>query len=67
MPNEGEDLIIPQKWYENLPRKSWDRFERIETSHTWFEVYELPHSVYAIARASLSTIIISRGKMQRRA
>ncbi len=48
MSTEGEDLIVPKKWYENLPRKSWERFEKIETSHTWFEIYELPHDVYAI-------------------
>jgi len=45
---EGEDLVVPKKWYESLPRKSWDRFEKIETGHPWFEVYELPHDVYAL-------------------
>ena len=45
---ESEDLIVPTKWYDALPRKSWERFERMETSHPWFEVYELPNDVYAI-------------------
>ena len=48
MSTEGEDLIVPKKWYETLPRKSWERFKRIETGHPWFEVYELSHGVYAI-------------------
>lgn len=45
---ESEDLIVPTKWYDALPRKSWERFEKVETSHPWFEVYELPNDVYAI-------------------
>jgi glyoxylase-like metal-dependent hydrolase (beta-lactamase superfamily II) len=45
---EGEDLIIPKKWYESLPRKSWERFEEIETRQAWFETYKLPYDVYAI-------------------
>ena len=45
---ESEDLIVPTKWYDALPRKSWERFEKVETSHPWFEVYKLPHDVYAI-------------------
>jgi glyoxylase-like metal-dependent hydrolase (beta-lactamase superfamily II) len=44
----GGDLIVPKKWYENLPRESWKRFEKIETSFPWFEVYELPSEVYAL-------------------
>ena len=48
MSTEGEDLVVPKEWYENLPRKSWERFTRIETGYTWFEDYELPHGVYAI-------------------
>jgi glyoxylase-like metal-dependent hydrolase (beta-lactamase superfamily II) len=48
MSTESEDIIVPKKWYESLPRKSWEQFKKIETDHTWFEVYELPHDVYAL-------------------
>ena len=34
MSTEGEDLIVPQKWHKNLPRKSWERFGKIEISYT---------------------------------
>ncbi|TEU10910.1 MBL fold metallo-hydrolase [Candidatus Bathyarchaeota archaeon] len=44
----GGDLIVPRKWYKILPRESWERFEKIETSFPWFEVYELPSEVYAL-------------------
>ncbi len=41
-------LIVPKKWYESLPRKSWSRFEKIETSLPWFSVYETTPETYAI-------------------
>jgi glyoxylase-like metal-dependent hydrolase (beta-lactamase superfamily II) len=43
-----EDLIVPKKWYEALPRKSWERFKKIETGYPWFEVYEVTPNTYAI-------------------
>jgi glyoxylase-like metal-dependent hydrolase (beta-lactamase superfamily II) len=41
-------LIVPKKWYESLPRPSWSRFEKVETSQPWFEVYETTPETYAI-------------------
>jgi len=41
-------LIVPKKWYESLPRPSWSRFEKVETSHPWFDVYETTPETYAI-------------------
>ena len=46
--NTDAGLIVPKKWYESLPRPSWSRFEKIETSHPWFEVYETTPETYAI-------------------
>ncbi len=46
--NTDAGLIVPKKWYEALPRKSWSRFEKLETSHPWFEVYETSDETYAI-------------------
>jgi len=43
-----EDLVVPKRWHENLPRPSWKRFELIETNHPWFEVYKLPSDIYII-------------------
>lgn len=48
MLDSEDDLIVPKKWFEALPRKSWERFVQIRTSHPWFEVYKLPHEVFAI-------------------
>jgi len=38
--NTDAGLIVPKKWYESLPRPSWNRFEKVETSQPWFSVYE---------------------------
>ncbi len=35
-------------WYEKLPRDSWNKFPKLEVKNDWFEVYKLPHDVYAI-------------------
>lgn len=43
-----DDLIVSKRWYDNLPRKSWERFRILETSFPWFEVYELPSKTYAL-------------------
>ncbi len=46
--NTDAGLIVPKKWYESLPRKSWSRFEKVETSQPWFSVYETTPETYAI-------------------
>jgi glyoxylase-like metal-dependent hydrolase (beta-lactamase superfamily II) len=46
--NTDEGLIVPKKWYKSLPRPSWSRFQKVETSHLWFEVYETTPDTYAI-------------------
>jgi glyoxylase-like metal-dependent hydrolase (beta-lactamase superfamily II) len=45
---KDEDLIVPTKWYDALPRESWKRFELVETGHPWFEVYKITPDVYAL-------------------
>ena len=47
-PDQGDDLIVPKKWYDALPRKSWERFQKVETSQEWFEVYKVTPNVYAL-------------------
>ncbi len=39
---------MPKKWYESLPRASWSRFEKVETSQPWFSVYETTPETYAL-------------------
>jgi glyoxylase-like metal-dependent hydrolase (beta-lactamase superfamily II) len=39
---------ITEKWWEDLPRPSWKRFEKISTSQSWFEVYKIQPGVFAI-------------------
>ncbi len=37
-----------EKWWEKVPRKSWNRFERIPQSQEWFEVYRILPGIFAI-------------------
>ncbi len=36
------------KWWQALPRAEWAGFTRVDTSHPWFEVYEIRQGIYAI-------------------
>lgn len=40
---EGKD-----NWWDNLPREHWDKFEKIEQDQSWFEVYKIDDSIYAL-------------------
>ncbi len=40
---EGKD-----NWYDALPRPAWSKFETVEQSQPWFEVYEVAPAVFAI-------------------
>ncbi len=44
---EGE-IIVPEKWYEKLPRPAWNGYEKLDQPDGWFEVYSLTDTVYAI-------------------
>lgn len=46
--NTQNDIIVPKKWYEKLPREAWSSYEKVVQPDTWFQVYRLTHSVYAI-------------------
>jgi len=46
--NTDSGLIVPKKWYEAIPRPSWSRFDKIETSQPWFSVYKTTPETYAI-------------------
>jgi glyoxylase-like metal-dependent hydrolase (beta-lactamase superfamily II) len=42
------DIIVPEKWYDKLPREAWSLYEKIDQPDNWFEVYKLSDGVYAI-------------------
>ena len=44
---EGE-IIVPLKWYENLPRPAWAHSPTVEQPDGWFEVYRLTDTVFAV-------------------
>jgi glyoxylase-like metal-dependent hydrolase (beta-lactamase superfamily II) len=39
---------ITEKWWEELPRPSWKRFEKITQRQSWFEVYKIQPGLFAI-------------------
>ena len=45
---KGENIVVPKKWWESLPRKVYSTLEKVETSQPWFEVYRLNAQSYAI-------------------
>lgn len=48
MPKKVKDAVVLEKWYKKLPRKAYEKFEKIDMADDWFEVYRLPKDVYAI-------------------
>ena len=46
--NTANDIIVPKKWYERLPRDAWSHYEKINQPDQWFEVYKLTPSIYAL-------------------
>lgn len=56
-----------QKWWEKLPRKSWERFEKIPQSQKWFEVYRIQPGIFAIYEPGqweevISYLIVGKNK-----
>ena len=43
-----DEIIVPRKWYEKLPREAWSLYEKVEQPDPWFEVYRLTPTVYAV-------------------
>lgn len=41
-------LIQPPKWWEQLPRSIYLKFDKVQTSQSWYEVYMLLENTYAI-------------------
>ena len=47
MPEKIENAVQPAAWYEALPRPQYSQLKKVNADD-WFEVYELPHQIYAI-------------------
>ena len=43
-----KDAVQPDNWSAALPRKAYGDLKRIDAADGWFEIYALPHAVYAI-------------------
>jgi len=42
------DLVHPEAWWKDLPRRAYADLERVPTGHPWFEVYRLEPDLFAI-------------------
>lgn len=42
------DIIVPNKWYNKLPREAWRHYSKVDQPDNWFEVYRITSGVYAI-------------------
>jgi glyoxylase-like metal-dependent hydrolase (beta-lactamase superfamily II) len=56
-----------EKWWEKLPRKSWNRFEKVSQSQKWFEVYRIQPGIFAIYEPGqweevISYLIVGKNK-----
>ena len=47
--NDTENnIIVSKRWYDKLPREAWSNYEKVDQPDSWFEVYKLTDTVYAI-------------------
>jgi glyoxylase-like metal-dependent hydrolase (beta-lactamase superfamily II) len=56
-----------EKWWQKLPRKSWERFEKVPQSQKWFEVYRIQPGIFAIYEPGqweevISYLIVGKNK-----
>ncbi len=54
-----KDVVQPTKWYSELPRKQYENYTKVGVYQNWFEVYRLPHNVYAIYESGHFQEVIS--------
>lgn len=43
-----KDAAVAENWASALPRKSYEKLERVNDGNEWFEIYKLPKDVFAI-------------------
>jgi glyoxylase-like metal-dependent hydrolase (beta-lactamase superfamily II) len=44
----SDDVIVPRKWWEILPRKIYKTLIKVKTKQPWFDVYKLHDWLFAI-------------------
>jgi glyoxylase-like metal-dependent hydrolase (beta-lactamase superfamily II) len=60
-------LLIPDRWWDKLPRKIYSSLERVSVSQDWFEVYRVKPDIYVFYEPyqyeeALSTLILGEEK-----
>ncbi len=48
MENKVRDVIMPERWYDALPRRQYSSFIRTPSADPWFSVYQIRSNIYAI-------------------
>ncbi len=64
---EDRKLLIPDRWWDKLPRKIYSSLERVPVSQDWFEVYRVKPDIYVFYEPyqyeeALSTLILGEEK-----
>ncbi|WP_352426051.1 MBL fold metallo-hydrolase [Aminomonas paucivorans] len=44
----GTDVVHPEAWWKDLPRKAYGELEKVGTFQGWFEVYRVAPGVFAL-------------------
>lgn len=57
--NKILDVVQPLEWYLELPRPEYNDYIKVGLYQNWFEVYKLPHDVYAIYESGHFQEVIS--------
>lgn len=48
MKDTVKDVIMPENWYDALPRQQYSCFVPVQTTEDWFRVYQIYPDIYAI-------------------
>ena len=48
MKKKTTDVIMPDNWYDALPRKQYDSFIRLRSADPWFSVFKISNNIIAI-------------------
>lgn len=59
MENKVKDVIMPDNWYDALPRRQYSSFIRKPSADPWFSVYQIRSDLYAIYEAGHFQEVIS--------
>jgi glyoxylase-like metal-dependent hydrolase (beta-lactamase superfamily II) len=46
MTDRKRSIIAPAHWWEALPRKTYSKLQKVESSQPWFEIYKIDPDIY---------------------